>query len=147
MSERVSKLGQEHDDDKGQRAASSSSTVSDLSDSDTNDDVHMRRGNVYLRVYDRYRRTYRVQKPSSDKGFIRRFLSRLDDGQARHTQNKLLRAFPDLVVRRDTPKRIGKSAVTEIVELDKLTWLQVATVIASMTEDDFKLMAVSAGHL
>lgn len=107
----------------------------------------MRRGKGYLRVYDKYRRTYRVQKPTSDKKFIRRFLSRLDERQASHTQNKVLRAFPDLVVRRETPKRIGDSAAIEIVELGKLTWLQVATVIASMTEDDFKLMAVDVGHL
>ncbi|KAH7035025.1 uncharacterized protein B0I36DRAFT_381830 [Microdochium trichocladiopsis] len=141
QNDRVPRIVPEVDEaTRRRRAVSSSSTASYPSEVDESDDLHMRRGNSYLRLYDKYRRAYRIQKPQSEKRFIRRFLSKLDRGQAHHTQHKILQAYPSLVVRRERPQDITSSGAKEFIRLDNLSWPLVADAIASMTEDDFKLM-------
>lgn len=93
-----------------------------------------------MRLYDKYRRTYAVQKPSSEKRFIRRFLSRMDSGQARYTQDKLLQIYPSILTRLENPREVAANGAHEFIQVDRLSWPQVADAIASMTPDDLQQM-------
>lgn len=119
-----------------------SSTISYTNDDDTSNDSCQQEGENYLKIYDKYRRTYRVKKPQSEKRFIRRFLGKLDYRQANYTQYKLLKAYPDKVLVKQDSFKLGSNGGRQFIALDQLTWPLVAEAIASMTGQEIVTMTM-----